>query len=264
MNNNFIEKVKNIVKNNFNLSCDIYHQFESRYNFFYNLTNELAKFVNIGNDEKVLDAGCGCGYSMKAIFDNFSQNVYGIDISEGMINLGKKLYPEFNFIVGDIGEIDRYFEIDFFDSILFNLVVFIIPDIKDVFEKSFKILKENGKIGFSYYPEIIDEKGEDLFEIAFNLNKYNKPNKQVISEFDKCLNALGEAGFSNIEIKKYEMRLDIEFLKNFFSIPAQSASLFPKDDFEQRKEKVEKLFNSIKSYENKGKIIWKLAKGEKS
>ncbi len=263
MESDFVNKVKKIVKNNFNQSIEIYSNFEKKYNFFYNLTIELAKFVNIKNNSKVLDAGCGIGYSMKAIYDNFTKDVYGIDISDGMINYGKKIFPEFTFIIGDVAKIDKYFDENFFNYVLFNLVVFILPDIETVFKNSFKILKDNGTIAFSFYPEIIDENGNDLFIKAFKNSNFILPKKQVISTYEICLESLENSGFKDIAEKKFEMNLDIEFLKDFFSIPAQSASLFPKLSYEERKKNVEILFDGIKNYENNGKIIWKLVKGVK-
>ncbi len=264
MENDFVKKIKKVVKKNFNDSFEIYSQFENKYKFFHNLTLNLSNFVKITKDSKVLDAGCGCGYSMKAIYDNFSKNVYGIDISEGMIVAGQKLFPNFNFKIGDVAELEKVYEKNFFDFVLFNLVVFIIPDINQVFSGTHKVLKNGGKIAFSYYPEIIDENGNDLFKIAFQRSEFEPPKKQVISRYEDCLNALKNSNFINIKESCYEMLLDISFIKDFFSIPAQSTSLFPKLPYEVRKKNVEKLFDSIKDFNNKGKIIWKFALGEKA
>jgi len=262
-NNNSLLKVKNIVKDNFNKSFEVYKLFEKKYNFFYNLTNYLANFSELNPNDTILDAGCGCGYSTKAIYDNYSKNVYGIDISEKMIELGKKLFPYLKFYNNDLLEMDKIFEKNFFDAIIFNLVVFIIPDIEKVFEKSYNLLKSNGKLSFSYYPEIVDNSGNNLFEIAFEESKLPKPKKQVVTEYKKCIESLKKIGFKNIKESFYAMDLSIEFLIDFFSIPAQSASLFPKIDYSERKENIKKLFNSIKNYDGKGKIKWKLAKAMK-
>ncbi len=263
MENDFVNKVKKVVKNNFNESFEIYAEFEKKYNFFYNLTLELARFIQIKKNSRILDAGCGIGHSMRAIYNNFTKEVYGIDISDGMINYGRKIFPDFNLIVGDVAKVNEYFNENFFDYILFNLVVFILPDIDTVFKNSYKILKDGGIIAFSYYPEVIDKNGRDLFKEAFTRAKFDFPKKQVITTYNKCINSLLNAGFRDIKEEKFEMNLSIQFLKDFFSIPAQSTSLFPKLNYEKRKQNVEKLFNSIKEFENQGKIVWKLVKGEK-
>lgn len=259
----FAIKVKTIVKKNFNESIEIYSNFERKYNFFYNLALELGNFIQIKKDSVVLDAGCGCGFSMKAIYDNFTKNVYGVDISENMIEFGKNIYPDLNFYVGDVGLLDKYFNEKFFDFILFNLVVFILPDVEDVFTKCNKLLKNGGKIGFSYYPEILDEKGKDLLKLAFERSGLEFPRKNVISSYFDCLNALERANFKNITEGFFEMPISIEFLNDFFSIPAQSASLFPKLNYPLRKENVKRIFDALKDFENQGKVIWRFVRGEK-
>ena len=256
-------KVKKIIKKNFNESIEIYSNFERKYNFFYNLAFKVANVVGIKKNSTVLDAGCGCGFSMKAIYDNFAKNVYGVDISESMIEYGKKLYPEFNFYTGDVANLDKYFNEKFFDSILFNLVVFILPDVENVFRNAYKLLKNGGRIGFSYYPGLINENGEDLLRLAFERSNFEFPKKNVISSYEICLNALKKTDFKNITEYCFEMPLSVQFLKDFFSIPAQSASLFPKLSYIERKEKIEKLFDTLKNFENNGKIVWKFVRGEK-
>jgi len=258
-NKAFIEKVKSVVRKNFNESCEIYIDFEKKYNFFYELAKNLSSFSQIKSDKDVLDAGCGCGFSTKAISDNFSKRVIGIDISEKMVFTGKKLYPELDFIVADLFHIDKIFRKKF-DYCIFNLVVFMLPEIREIFKKVYSKLTENGICAFSFYPEIINEQKEDLLELAFKLTGFNKPKKFVISTLKECIDSLKFAGFKNIKVLEYEINLKKDFLIDFFSIPAQSSSLFPKDDYSQRKAKVKKLFSAIAG---NGKIIFKFVRGEK-
>ncbi len=256
---NFKDRVNSIVKKNFDLSCDIYHSFEEKYHFFYNLTIALCEFTNIKKDSFVLDAGCGCGYSMKAIYERYTKNIYGIDISEGMINLGRKLYPNFKFFVSDIAEVNNLFKENFFDYTILNLVVFILPDIENVFSNLFKVMKKGGKLSFSYYPDVVDENGNDILNIGFERAGYKHPRSRVITTYDQCINSLKKVGFNNIIESNYEIDFSLEFIINFFSIPAQSASLFPKENYRIRKEKIKNLFLHLKEFEGKGKIVWKLA-----
>ena len=261
--NKFKEKVKSIVKNNFKISVDKYFDFEEKYNFFEKLTVKLAEFINIKKNSTVLDIGCGYGISTKIIRELFSAKVVGIDISEDMINFGRKIFPDTALQVLDGENFSSVFNENNFDVAIYNAAIFIFPDPLSSFKASYKVLKEYGKIGFSHYPEITDTTGNDIFTKAFVISNFETPKKRTVSDLNKCISDLEKAKFKNIAVSEYSIPLDINFLTDFFLIPAQSASLFPKLAYNERSEKIKQLFLSIKEYENSAKISWKLVKAEK-
>jgi hypothetical protein len=53
-------------------------------------------------------------------------------------------------------------------------------------------------------------------------------------------------------------------LQDFFSIPAQSASLFPGRDYEERCDMVKQLFASLDDMEGDGRVVWRMAEGRKT
>jgi hypothetical protein len=57
---------------------------------------------------------------------------------------------------------------------------------------------------------------------------------------------------------------DLEFLQDFFSIPAQSASLFPGKDYLARRELVSRLFATLEDVALESSIIWRMAAGTKA
>jgi hypothetical protein len=57
--------------------------------------------------------------------------------------------------------------------------------------------------------------------------------------------------------------LDADFLIDFFSITAQSASLFPGHDFNARQELVRRLFAELQAVAEKGSIVWRLGGAKK-
>ena len=260
---NFNNKVKKIVKNNFKISREKYFEFEKKYNFFYNLAYKLGEFLNIQSFHKVIDIGCGYGVSVNAIKNEFkTNNVIGIDISEEMINFGKNLYPHLKLIVGDGEEILKLFR-EKFDIAVYNASIFIFPDTLTAFKNAYEILSENGILGFTHYPDIINNNGTNLFDLAYKLNNFPVPQKRVISDINTCINNLKIANFKNIEIQEFSIDLKIDVLIDFFSIPAQSASLFPKYNYQERKTLIKKLFSKLKDFENSGKIVWKMVKAIK-
>ena len=256
-----VEKVKKVVKNNFNISMEKYFEFENRYKLFYNMAVSLGKFINMKPNDNVLDVGCGYGVSTLAITENFKCNVIGIDLSDGMVNFGKKLFPELTLMVGDGEYLEDSFKNITFDKIVYNASIFIFPDTLKAFESARRMLKDNGTISFSHYPEIVDTKGNDLINIAYEIGKFEKPKSNVISSLFKCIENLEKSKFKDIEKYEYSIEFDAEFLINFFTIPAQSASLFPKVPYEQRIDFIERLFKNISNRE--GLIKWPIIKAIK-
>jgi SAM-dependent methyltransferase len=256
------EKVKNTVKNNFKISVEKYFEFESKYNFFYNLAVALGNFLNIKANEKILDVGCGYGVSCKALTDKFKCVSIGIDLSDTMIEFGKKLYENIEFHIGDGEKLSDFYKHEEFDKVVYNASIFIFPDTFHSFLDAKDILKCGGWLGFSHYPEIISVSGENLFDIAFERAGYEKPRRKVISTLETCMENLKKASFDNLQKKDFSIKLDVDFLKKFFKIPAQSASLFPKMPYEQRAENVDNLFETLRK--EQGVISWAMVKACKT
>ena len=84
----FAKKVKGVVRKNFNQSAQIYRAFEEKHHFFYTLTRKLAEWMDLQSQSRVLDIGCGNGISCEALRELYDATVFGIDLSEAMIEDG--------------------------------------------------------------------------------------------------------------------------------------------------------------------------------
>ncbi len=63
---------------------------------------ELAEFVAmLQPNSKVLDAGCGSGRDTN-LLSEAGMNAVGLDLSEGLIKVARKLFPDGNFIEGNM------------------------------------------------------------------------------------------------------------------------------------------------------------------
>ncbi len=72
----------------------------------YNQINVRKKILErIPENKRVLDLGCGVGYSTK-------ENQLGIDTSKNMINLGRLIHPNKNFKFYNIEDIDQLEKFD--------------------------------------------------------------------------------------------------------------------------------------------------------
>lgn len=123
--------------------------FESKYR------EMTLKYLNIKTGEKVLEIGFGTGHSLKkmAMLVGDSGNIYGIDISSGMLKVAAKrlsaadLMGRVTLTCGDAAKLP--YEDSKFDTVFmsFTLELFDTPEISLVLKEIRRVLKPNGKLG---------------------------------------------------------------------------------------------------------------------
>lgn len=99
--------------------------------------------------KSILDLGCGDGNMSAYFMDNGAKRVYGIDISENMINEANKLYADENrkfevMKMEDISQINEKFDI-VYSSLAFHYV----EDFDKLLTDIHSLLNENGVLIFS-------------------------------------------------------------------------------------------------------------------
>lgn len=106
----------------------------------------LFSLLNIGENESVLDAGCGPGHLTKRIREKTNGRVVGIDASPEMIKSAKNSYGDFNieFYEKKVEEMDFH---DEFDVVFCNSTFqwFTHPD--KAVEAFYSALRRNGRVG---------------------------------------------------------------------------------------------------------------------
>ena len=108
MNKKMQNKLLNIVKKNYNEIASKFSQTRQKL-IWPELTN-LAQ--DIKDNDNILDAGCGNGRLLE-IFKNKKINYLGVDSSKGLISEAQKNWPNYNFQVGDILELDKLKQTNF-------------------------------------------------------------------------------------------------------------------------------------------------------
>lgn len=265
MDDAVIRKIKKVVAGNFDISFDHYQIFEERHHFFADLTLRLAVASGLKKGAKVLDIGCGNGASAEVLSRELECRVTGLDLSPKMIESGRQKIndPRIRLEVGDAvnpqavtgeGEND-------FDAALYNAAIFIIPDAARSMQAAAACLKPGGSIGFSFYPLILADDGTELFPLAFERCGLPQPKVQVVTSYEKALKGL-QACCRKVSESTWERPFNKDFLIDFFSIPAQSASLFPRLQYEERRLLVPKLFSSLAAEAETARVVWRLAAGE--
>jgi len=258
--NHFSAKVKRIIGKNFDQSIERYQVFEDKHHFFSTLTLKLAEVIGIEPNSSILDVGCGYGLSATVLNERLGCQVVGVDLSPKMIAAGKVLYEasDIRLVVGD-GEnlCDSVQERDF-DYVLYNASIFLFPDVKKTICEAYNCLRAGGKIAFSFYPQLVDSRTADLFDVAFRRLGEHPPTFRVITDYPQATAALHQC-CGHIRRHQWIRPLDIEFLQDFFSIPAQSASLFPGRGYDERRRLATQLFAILEDFVDSGRIVWRMA-----
>ena len=85
------EKIKRIVRSNFDESALLYERFERRYGLFRDLTRRLAEACGITGGMSVIDVGCGTGASSSTLANMVGPEgrVTGVDFSKEMLDVAK-------------------------------------------------------------------------------------------------------------------------------------------------------------------------------
>lgn len=147
-----------------------------------NLVNEIIEMYEADEDIKVLDVGCGSGYSVNYLCEK-GFDATGIDFSEEIINLGKERYKGINIKTMDANNLD--FPENYFDLILFECSLSVMQNPEKILESCRKLLKKNGLILLSDF----FFKQTNIYDETYTLNYWNKLfadlNFQVINFQDK-------------------------------------------------------------------------------
>lgn len=263
-NGNFKEKVKRNVAENFDQSFRMYQAFEEKHTFFSDLALKLAETIGLKAGSSVLDVGCGNGISARLLNERFACRVMGVDLSKKMIDQGRLLCdaPDINLLVGDGENLPQVVGDRCFDYVLYNASIFIFPDVSKTIDEAFKCLRTGGKIAFSFYPQLVGDEDEDLFDVAFQRMGEPLPRFRVITNYAKACDALNQR-CGPVRHHSWVRPLDIEFLQDFFSIPAQSASLFPGRGYDARRDLAGRLFATLGDMTENARIVWRMAEGVK-
>lgn len=263
--------IKGIVKSNFDKSAELYKNFEDKYGLFRFLTLELAEVSNIQPGMTVCDIGCGCGTSTFILGKLIGPSgfVVGVDFSEKMLEIAKEQYNELSkqelleiskieFIQCDADDLEDNVN-QKLDSILYNACIFLIPEPENTFKSAYDMLRISGTIGFNYligvYSKPVDKiRNElDLFSIAKQKGKEFAPYGRRIYDIKTLGHMLNDVGFKNIQHGRISKRMSVDELRGFYSIPAQSAALWPKNVYEERLKLLDDLIeffleNGIEEY----------------
>jgi len=232
--------IKKIVRENFNKSTGLYEQFEQDHGLFSYLTEKLADACNIQQGMKVADIGCGTGISSFALKKIVGEDgtVIGIDSSEEMLEIAvmKSRSAEnsnLQFILCDADAFNSRIRFKM-DSVLYNATIFLIPEPARTLKVAREILVEKGTVGMNYLAGLYSKNNENLFQLAKKAGKESAPYGRMITDGKVLPGILKDTGFTDIGEGKLVREMKLDEMKAFYSIPAQSAGLWPKHEYKKR------------------------------
>ena len=131
MNTKYLLDQKNMWDKSAQDTTDRFLQihFTDNFNPYESIFNELKYYLQF-DDKKILEVGCGNGLILERIINQTKNaDIYGIDISNNLIEEAKRAIPLFknNLLVGDASKLP--FEKEFFDTVYSNSIFQYFPDL---------------------------------------------------------------------------------------------------------------------------------------
>jgi len=241
-----IARIKEAVKANFEDSPSFYQAFENRHGFFGKLNAALLAGMSIPEAAEILDVGCGTGASCLQILQAVPRSrVWGLDISPAMLEEARNMVGEsdrLSFIEGDAGKLTQYFDLPF-DAIVYSASIFLVPDFRESLRQARDLLKPHGSVGLTFMDGLYDSEGNNLIAAADQIAREGVSLKRAVNlaEFQSFVEEL----FPSHVFRHEDFRLSDELLREFFSVPAMSAGLFPGIAYPDRVQKVRRLFDAM-------------------
>lgn len=138
-------------------SIDAYNKFAERWasakrdgsSIFHIYLEKPAMYGKLPDVKEltILCIGCGSGEEVEFLHSLGAKRVVGIDISEGLIDIAKKTYPDLEFHVMDMEHLD--FPPETFDLAFSSLTMHYIDDWSASLQSIHKVLKKDGIFLFS-------------------------------------------------------------------------------------------------------------------
>lgn len=203
---------KNIFKENsrinFNKQAEFYDN-SGNGKFVAPMYNEIINRVMIINPKKLLDVGCGTGNVLMRLAKNNNMDLYGLDISEKMIDIAKKnLKSRVELKIGDSECMP--WENNTFDVIVCNASFHHYPNPEKTLLEMKRILKFSGTliIGDPTAPVGIRQ----ILNLYYNKSNTGDYKIYYKKEIEKLLIKSGfrPSNFKKINYKSFAINADLQ------------------------------------------------------
>ena len=158
----------------------------------------LTDAAQVSSEMSVLDVACGPGYVSNVVSELGAVPI-GIDFSEGMVAIAKKMFPGIRFVKGDAQHLP--FEGASFDRVLINFGLLHLSHPEQACAEAFRVLRLNGKFGFTIWAPPPQSAGAKIVNDAIethgdlNVQLPEGPPRYLYDQKEECRAVLEKAGF---------------------------------------------------------------------
>lgn len=153
----------------------------------------LKEFASVNKNKGLCaDFGCGPGQTTKFLFDHGLNDIVGVDLSSGMVDVARSFFPKIRFETGDI--LKLAYPSNHFGSALafYSIVHFTYAQVRIAFIEVNRVLKKEGQFLFSFHVGNKIEHFEKAGDIDVDIDLFFFSTEQIIE-------LLHEAGFGIID-----------------------------------------------------------------
>jgi trans-aconitate 2-methyltransferase len=167
--------------------------YDGHHGYVSNLGKDVLELLDPKTGEQILDLGCGTGHLTYQITESGAR-VVGIDRAKSAIEVASRAYPQLNFEVGNVEDLDW---IEQFDAVFSNAVLHWVKPPEQVIQKVWHALKPGGRFvaefgGQGNVGAIVRGLCEALDEAGYPENKSLNPwYFPSIVEYGKLLETRG-------------------------------------------------------------------------
>lgn len=159
-----------------------------------NMYNGIVNALQLSEDKKVLDIGFGNGYLESFIYSKAACSIYGIDISEDMVEAASEKNRagiengDIHLSAGDC--CDLQFDNSTFDIVTTMNTIYFWNDTIQGMREIYRVLKDNGV----FYNAVLTKEGLD--KAFYTKNGFKKFEQKEYSDMGQ------QVGFKKISYKK--------------------------------------------------------------
>lgn len=224
--------MKDVVRENFDISVDAYTDYERRTGRFTTLAQLLFTEMATHSETAgniVLDAGAGTGISTQ-VFAEAADRTVALDLSRAMlseVDSAPQVEGDFDYLP---------FTANSFTAVAFTASLFLVPDPAVAVREAARVLRPGGVVGAVAPIGWLTDEQTSLFA---DLDRQSRSPTSA----DEVETALEEA-FS-VSTGTWRFATTAEEIRLFHAIPAMAARLYPQLTVEERVENALALLNSL-------------------
>ena len=158
----------------------------------------LVSAADVRAGMSLLDVACGPGYLSDYVHKLGATSI-GLDFSEKMIGIARRMYPDISFRCGDAQNLP--FGDARFDRVLINFGLLHVADPEKASAEAARVLRTGGKFGFTVWAGPEQNPGAKIVNDAIqahgnlNVDLPQGPPHYLYGDKEECRKVLARAGF---------------------------------------------------------------------